>query len=214
MARELEEFRSPSAAAGLIISSTVSIRTFLTAASSDSALAEDLREMSASLAVQSTVPYESLRRIWFGSGRDVRPSLSMLLSGSNFVFTSPKPREKSKELQLMLEKLEEAAERKAYQKLVQDITPPRTTFEEPFSSYKDQLGFGMHVVVAMFTGYLVGYAAFRALLGNSAAMSAAGGILGLVLAMLVETLLFIIRSSTIPSSSPSSIKMMSYKKNQ
>ncbi|KAF2538467.1 hypothetical protein F2Q68_00021532 [Brassica cretica] len=47
----------------------------------------------------------------------------------------------------------------------------------------------------MFTGYLVGYASFRALFNRNPALSAAGGILGLVLAMLVETLLFIIKTS-------------------
>ncbi|KAL0326659.1 UNVERIFIED_CONTAM: hypothetical protein Sangu_1743900 [Sesamum angustifolium] len=55
----------------------------------------------------------------------------------------------------------------------------------------------------MFTGYLLGYAAFRALFSHSPAMSAAGGILGLVGAMLVETLLFIVRSSNQDRRSPS-----------
>uniref|UniRef100_A0A3Q7IJ58 Uncharacterized protein n=1 Tax=Solanum lycopersicum TaxID=4081 RepID=A0A3Q7IJ58_SOLLC len=47
---------------------------------------------------------------------------------------------------------------------------------------------GLHVGIAMFTGYLMGYFAFRALFYHSPAMSAAGGILGLVIIMLVETL--------------------------
>ncbi|KAJ8568223.1 hypothetical protein K7X08_020945 [Anisodus acutangulus] len=55
---------------------------------------------------------------------------------------------------------------------------------------------GLHVALTMFTGYLVGYYAFRALFCHSPAMSAAGGILGLVIGMLVETLLFIIRTSS------------------
>ena len=40
-----------------------------------------------------------------------------------------------------MRKLEEAAERKAYDELVKDITPKKPV-NEPFSSYKDQLGFG------------------------------------------------------------------------
>ncbi|WMV43362.1 hypothetical protein MTR67_036747 [Solanum verrucosum] len=56
---------------------------------------------------------------------------------------------------------------------------------------------GLHVGIAMFTGYLMGYFAFRALFNHSPAMSAAGGILGLVIAMLVETLLFIIKTSSL-----------------
>lgn len=96
--------------------------------------------------------------------------------------------------------MEEVAERKAYDELVKDITPKKGV-EEPFSSYKDQLGFGLHVVLTMFTGYLVGYAAFRALFGHSPVMNAAGGILGLVVGMLVETLLFIVRASTMEKKS-------------
>lgn len=48
---------------------------------------------------------------------------------------------KSEELKARLKKLEDIAERKAYQELVKDITPPKDV-QEPFSSYKDQLGFG------------------------------------------------------------------------
>ncbi|KAK4400500.1 hypothetical protein Sango_1156100 [Sesamum angolense] len=187
---------------GLIISITDTIRSFLTTASTDSRLPEDLRDLSSSLIMHSTVPYKSLKTIWFGSECETRPDVSSLLSGSTFVFTSPKPREKSEELKLRLKKLEEAAERKAYEELVKDITPKKGV-EEPFSSYKDQLGFGLHVVLTMFTGYLLGYAAFRALFSHSPAMSAAGGILGLVGAMLVETLLFIVRSSNQDRRSPS-----------
>ncbi|KAK4422973.1 hypothetical protein Salat_1879900 [Sesamum alatum] len=201
---------------GLIISITDTIRSFLTAASTDSRLPDDLRDLSSSLIMHSTVPYKSLKTIWFGSERETRPDVSSLLSGSNFVFTSPKPREKSEELKLRLKKLEEAAERKAYEELVKDITPTKGV-EEPFSSYKDQLGFGLHVVLTMFTGYLLGYAAFRALFSRSPAMSAAGGVLGLVGAMLVETLLFIVRSSNQDRRSPSptsSSSTLRIKKNQ
>lgn len=102
---------------------------------------------------------------------------------------------------------------------------------------------GLHVALIMFTGYLVGYALFRALFRHDPIMvfagylfnlraillisdisntviysainffflsfsqSAAGGILGLVFGMLVETLLFIIRSSNYDNrSSPSKLK--------
>lgn len=40
-----------------------------------------------------------------------------------------------------LQKLAEILERNAYAELVKDITPKKET-NEPFSSYKDQLGFG------------------------------------------------------------------------
>ncbi|XP_042059786.1 uncharacterized protein LOC121804361 [Salvia splendens] len=213
----LSPITSTGGSGDLIVSTTDAMRSFLTISSTDSRLSEDLRHLSSSLSLQSTASYQSLRTIWFGSESGSRADLSSLLAGSNFVFTSPAPRQKSEELKARLRNLEEAAERKAYHKLVKDITP-RKPVNDPFSSYKDQLGFGLHVVVTMFTGYLVGYAAFRALFGQSPATSAAGGILGLVGAMLVETLLFILRysdlgseSSSASTSRPSNLKI---KKNQ
>ncbi|KAF5942282.1 hypothetical protein HYC85_019924 [Camellia sinensis] len=205
---------------GLIISNTETIRSFLITASNDPLLSLDLRKTASDLSVQPSMPYKSLRSVWFASLPSTRPDLLCLFSGSDFVFTSPKPREKSEELKARLRKLEEVAERKAYQELVKDITPRKET-DEPFSvlqrsarfwclcptgpkHYTQEVGYtmtrhepclGLHVALTMFTGYLVGYAAFRALFSHSPVMNAAGGILGLVCAMLLETLLFIIRTS-------------------
>ncbi|CAN1145874.1 hypothetical protein LINPERHAP2_LOCUS14932 [Linum perenne] len=185
---------SPSDSPGLVVKKQDHIQSFLLSASSEPGLPQDLKDLASSLLSQDNVPYAPLRRIWFKSQPSSRPELIFLFSGCEFVFSSPKQRERSDELKARLRKLEELAERKAYQELVKDITPKREA-NEPFSSYKDQLGFGMHVGLVMFTGYLVGYAAFRALFDRSPAMSAAGGILGLVGGMLVETLLFIIKAS-------------------
>ncbi|KAK3029905.1 hypothetical protein RJ639_038528 [Escallonia herrerae] len=200
-----------SATAGLTISATEALRSFLTSAASNTALSSDLRSTASSLSLRPSVPYKSLRSIWIASDPSTRPGLASILSGSQFVLTSPKPREKSEELKVRLKKMAENAERKAYQELVKDITP-RKGVDEPFSSYKDQLGFGLHVVLTMFTCYLVGYAAFRALFGHSPVMNAAGGILGLVCGMLIETLLFIIRTSSLERRSASSTSEL--KKNQ
>ncbi|KAL1348175.1 hypothetical protein AAHE18_07G060800 [Arachis hypogaea] len=205
---------------GLVISTTESIRVFLSGASQDPNLSHHLRHTSADLLSQSELSYEPLRSVWMASDPSTRPELTQLFSGTRFVFSSPKPRQKSEELKSRLKKLQDLAERKAYQELVKDIAPKKEV-EEPFSSYKDQLGFGLHVVVTMFTGYLVGYAAFRALFNHSPAMNAAGGILGLVVAMLVETFLFIIRSSNLDASKTrssqtpkSAFSTSSLKKNQ
>ncbi|CAI8604207.1 unnamed protein product [Vicia faba] len=179
---------------GLVLSTTNSIRVFLTGASTDPTLSSQLRQTSSDLLLHSEIPYKPLRAVWIASDPSTRPELTRLLSGTGFLFSSPKPREKSEELKARLKKLQDLAERKAYKELVKDIAP-KEDVQEPFSSYKDQLGFGLHVIVTMFTGYLVGFAAFRALFDHSPAMNAAGGILGLVGAMLVETFLFIIRSS-------------------
>lgn len=50
---------------------------------------------------------------------------------------------------MRLKKLQEDVDRKAYNELVKDITPKKGV-EEPFSSYKDQLGFGKHFLLAVY----------------------------------------------------------------
>ncbi|KAJ6389036.1 hypothetical protein OIU77_027397 [Salix suchowensis] len=201
---------------GLRISMTEPIRSFLLSASKEVEVPRELQDLALNLSSQNNLHYKSLRSIWIRSPPSTQPpDLIRLFSGSNFILSSPIPREKSEELKARLRKLEEMAERNAYAELVKDITPRKNT-DEPFSSYKDQIGFGLHVVLIMFTGYLVGYAAFRALFGHSPAMSAAGGILGLVLGMLVETLLFIIRTSETsnPDRRPTTSNTSKLKKNQ
>ncbi|XP_062200169.1 uncharacterized protein LOC133902866 [Phragmites australis] len=195
---------------GLAVTATDPIRSFLFSAAASGDLAADLRGLASSLSSEPALPYRSLRAIWCASSPAARPPLRGLLRGTQFVLPSPKPREKSDELKARLEKLREMQERREYAELVRDVAPAsKEGSPEPFSSYKDQIGFGLHVVFVMFTGYLVGFAAFRALFNNSTVLNAAGGIIGLVGGMLVETALFIIRSSSkeLTSSVPRSKKV-------
>ncbi|XP_077213053.1 uncharacterized protein LOC143848114 [Tasmannia lanceolata] len=184
----------PSQLNGLVVANNETIRFFLRSVAENQDLKDELRRIASDLLSQDLLPYKSLRSLWFESPTSVRPKLLHLFSGSDFVFSSPKPREKSEELKKRLIKLTELVERNEYKELVKDIKPRKQTVE-PFSLYKDQIGFGLHVLVTMFTGYLVGYATFRALFDHSAAMNIAGGTFGLVCAMLLETVLFIIRAS-------------------
>lgn len=154
------------------------------------------------------VPYKLLRDAWFAAPPSSRPRWRHLLCGSTFIFKSPQPREKSDELKARLVQLQDIAERKAYQDLVKDVIP--NSNEEYFSSYKDQLGFGIHVVVIMFTGYLAGHILFRSQFGSSPVLHAAGGISGMVVGMLVETMLFIIRASNVDGVK-SKVKKASYR---
>ncbi|KAB8086535.1 uncharacterized protein [Oryza sativa Japonica Group] len=184
-------------ASGLVVAATDPLRAFLASAAASHDLPADLRDLASSLAARSAVPYRSLRDIWCAASPGARPPLRRLLHGADFLLSSPKPRDKSDELKARLDKLREMQERKEYAELVRDVAPPaKEDSPELFSSYKDQIGFGLHVVLIMFTGYLVGFVAFRALFNNSPVMNAAGGILGLVGGMLMETVLFIIRSSS------------------
>ncbi|GKU95771.1 hypothetical protein SLEP1_g9091 [Rubroshorea leprosula] len=195
---------NPHGISGLAISVTESIRSFFLSASWDPHLPLELRGFASNLSSQSNVTYKQLRNIWINTTAESRSDFRQLFSASDFVFSRPKSREKSEELKARLRKLAELGEFK-------DIAPKKN-MNEPFSTYKDQLGFGFHVVLTMFTGYLVGYLAFRALFNHSPVMNAAGGIMGLVFGMLLETLLFIIRTSDHGLRSPPPTSRM--KKNQ
>uniref|UniRef100_A0A0D6R5B2 ATPase, vacuolar ER assembly factor, Vma12 n=1 Tax=Araucaria cunninghamii TaxID=56994 RepID=A0A0D6R5B2_ARACU len=188
---------------GLVLRSNSAIQKFLEVAAFSSSTGSSEILLSAKRYLSSDeVPYTVIRDIWFQMEPSQRPQFSSLLGGVTFVLESPKPREKSKELKERLQRLQEMADRKAYDALVRDVTLKEED-KEYFSSYKDQLGFGLHVIAVMFTGYLVGYMAFRALFGHDSVMSVAGGILGLVSGMLLETILFIVRSSAYEMSSTS-----------
>eukprot|EP00250_Pteridium_aquilinum_P021457 c25130_g1_i1 orf=316-945(-) len=175
------------APSGLLLSGTPTIREFLQSTSQHTGLLQSHPN--------SPVPYKLLRDAWFDAPPSTRPCWRLLLSGSTFIFNSPQPRQKSNELKARLARLQDIAERKAYQDLVKDVVPKQNEEMEYFSSYKDQLGFGIHVVVIMFTGYLAGHILFRSQFGGSPVLHAAGGIFGMVVGMLVETMLFIIRAS-------------------
>lgn len=86
----------PGAAGGLIVATSKSIRSFLLSAASDSGprLSPELRELASDLSSKPSVPYKSLRSIWSALPVGSRPSLTRLFAGSEFVFSSPKPREK------------------------------------------------------------------------------------------------------------------------
>lgn len=79
---------------GLVILATDSIRSFLTEASISTDLSQDLKNLASSLSQKPSVPYKSLKSIWIGCDPKIRPNILCLFSGSEFVFNSPKPREK------------------------------------------------------------------------------------------------------------------------
>ena len=79
---------------GLVIFATDSIRLFLSGAVKDPNLTEEFRKTASDLVRQSNVPYAPLRGIWMASDPSVRPDLMRLFAGTQFLFTSPKPREK------------------------------------------------------------------------------------------------------------------------
>ncbi|CAI7735098.1 unnamed protein product [Closterium sp. NIES-54] len=143
--------------------------------------------------------------------------LHEVLEGSHVLLPAPpEPPKKSAELEARLAALKEAEEQRQYRELVRDVVPKGAKGrgaiggaggvddEDDFggqggssylASYREQLGFGMHVVGVMFTCYLLGHFAASALIKDQPALHPVGGAVGLIFGMLLETTLFIIRTT-------------------
>ncbi|KAL4199761.1 hypothetical protein AMTRI_Chr03g146440 [Amborella trichopoda] len=132
---------------GLVIKSNKTLISFLLDASQLQTLSADLRTVAEDLSSKDSIPYKTLKDLWLSMPCSERPSLLSLLFSSEFLLQSPKPREKSEELKERLRKLAEDAEKKAYDDLIKDIAPKKQ--EEPFSSYRDQIGFGTSLKLLM-----------------------------------------------------------------
>eukprot|EP00897_Mesotaenium_endlicherianum_P001587 jgi/Mesen1/1456/ME000132S00396 len=195
----------PPLASGLQLKSTPRLCQLLRDADKVSTLTEDQRELIEKYRTYSPgsfIPFKLLQSLLeaLRSGTRIAdeqgPWLHEFALGSGLHLPPPKPREKSKELTERLAKLKEAEERRQYRELVKDVTLQERRLEdrEYLSTYKDQLGFGIHVVAIMATGFVAGYVGMKALYPDQMALRALGGVLGLVAGMFVEVFLFIIHS--------------------
>ncbi|KAG0608336.1 hypothetical protein M758_8G097800 [Ceratodon purpureus] len=151
-----------STANGLVLRSCPNIQSLLSTAARSQVLSSELRDAALQYVEADVVPYPVIRDVWVQLTPGYGVPFHQVLAGSSFVLESPKPREKSKELKDRLARLQELADKKAYSELVKDVTNnDRHEDREYFSSYKNSLGFGLHVLVIMFTGYMFGYAIVR-----------------------------------------------------
>eukprot|EP00271_Cylindrocystis_brebissonii_P001147 TRINITY_DN11454_c0_g1_i2.p1 TRINITY_DN11454_c0_g1~~TRINITY_DN11454_c0_g1_i2.p1 ORF type:complete len:359 (-),score=58.87 TRINITY_DN11454_c0_g1_i2:1069-2145(-) len=148
------------------------------------------------------IPYSLLRRIamqFRHTGQSEKATwLHCQLKGSELLLPRPKPKEKSEELKARLAKLQDAVDRKEYAKMVADVAGVEEEDRDGsifMGTTKDQLGFGLHVMAIMFTGYMFGFYMFRSQFPDQAMMHSMGGILGLIAGMLLEVVLFIIQAS-------------------
>ncbi|KAL2613324.1 hypothetical protein R1flu_025016 [Riccia fluitans] len=182
------------AAGGLKLQNTEKLRDFLKNVAGSTKASEDCRKNMLKYTQETAVPYEVIREAYSIASGEVTP-IDELLAGSTFALEKPKPREKSEELKARLQKLQEALDQKAYDALVQDVTKSSDYEPEVFSSFKEQLGLGLHVLVTMFTGFAFAYSIFRSQFPDNPAVHAAGGALGLIVGMLLETVLFIVRDA-------------------
>jgi len=108
---------------------------------------------------------------------------------------------KSAALQERLSKLQRDLDEKQYSEMVSDITvgerQARDAAQSNYGSYKQQISWGVHVLVMMGTLYAVGHVAGGALNPNPA-YKAVGGLIGLIAALLLEATLLILRTGFAP----------------
>lgn len=124
--------------------------------------------------------------------------------GGELLVASPSEREKSPELKARLAKLQKQLEAQQYAAMVKDITQKEldnaARAETSLVTYKDQLGFGVHVLVLMGSLYAVGHWLGRSI-SDKPVHHVMSGLVGLVLALLVEAWLYIIRTGYTPAPS-------------
>ena len=110
--------------------------------------------------------------------------------------------EKSPELASLLEELQRRLEQRRYDDMVRDVTARERLAEAAkdtsLSAYKEQLRFGAHVISMMAVFSLLGYfASFRLFpQADRVAARLLCGVVGMFTAMVVETVLFVIRDGS------------------
>eukprot|EP00775_Hariotina_reticulata_P013375 gene13375-13502_t len=122
------------------------------------------------------------------------------VTGSSLVLPKPPVRQRSKQLQQRLVKLQEQIDEQRYTAMVADVTTAEqraaAALSDPFfPTTKLQLSFGMHVIVTMGAFFALFYYAGRFLMPENKTLAALLGALGLTAGLLLETTLLIIRQN-------------------
>eukprot|EP00884_Botryococcus_braunii_P004676 jgi/Botrbrau1/14209/Bobra.0291s0014.1 len=160
----------------------------------------ETRVAAESLISEEHIPWTKFRTV-FQAARQAKlcnGALQQACREGGIVLPSPVPRQRSPQLVERLAHLQKTLEQQKYDRMVQDVTAAERAAQEAkesaFVTYKQQLGFGVHVLVMMGTLYAVGHAAVSTATHNKA-LRPVGGLIGMILAMIVETLLYIIRTN-------------------
>mmetsp|Transcript_8917 Transcript_8917/g.29488 ORF Transcript_8917/g.29488 Transcript_8917/m.29488 type:complete len:212 (+) Transcript_8917:58-693(+) len=195
-------------AAGLQLGLTDAIReTLLEAAghpSVDKATREEARSSMEGTKVSMRLlkaVCEELRPLRQRAGMD-GPYMHKIAAGSGLALDKPPVREKPPELVARLKRLQEAEDQRKYDSMVEDVTKAEreaVAIAEGggMRTYKEQLGFGLHVIAMMGTCFAIGHVGARGLRDDPVIRMLAG-VLGAAMGLLIETLLLIIRSSRLP----------------
>ncbi|KAI7844614.1 hypothetical protein COHA_001706 [Chlorella ohadii] len=192
----------------MLLRLTPQLRQVLQEAAGDESLPKDLREAAAAGAASgaAAVPWDTVKTVVRHAqerkGADAAPSLEQVCAGSGIAFPEPrKPAGKPPELVKRLEELKARLEQQRYDAMVADVTQDEqraaAAREGGLVTYKQQISFGVHVLAMMAAFYAFGHVAGMAITSNRAAHPFIG-LLFMVGALVMETVLFIIRTSVPP----------------
>ncbi|KAF6254542.1 hypothetical protein COO60DRAFT_312342 [Scenedesmus sp. NREL 46B-D3] len=128
-----------------------------------------------------------------------RQPAQVTCQGASLVLPSPPTRQRSKQLEEHLSKLQDKVDQQRYAAMVADVAQQEqqaaAAAQDPFfPTTKLQMSYGLHVLATMGAFSVLGYYAGRLLL-NSNAWAAVLGALGLAAGLLLETSLLIIRTN-------------------
>ncbi|KAL4859082.1 hypothetical protein ACK3TF_000861 [Chlorella vulgaris] len=178
-------------------------------AGSDPTLPHELKAQAAAACVAGaggSVEWGAIKAIVHHSkqqkGADAVPPLDELCRGSSIAFPQPRKREAMPpELQRRLQQLKARLEQQQYDAMVADVTQDERRAaalrEGSLATYRQQISFGIHILAMMAAFYAFGHVAGMALSSNRA-MHPLFGLVGMVLAMLLETVLYILRTTMPP----------------
>ena len=162
------------------------------------ALPADLRSDAERHADRDLVPWRLLHRACkaLREAEQPAPWLHILARSGGLHLPTPERAARSEELEARMGKLRSRAAEREYQALVQDVTRNEREERErvPVSSALREVGFGVHVLTVMAACFVASLIAGRRAFTEPAAqvLFAAAGML---VALLVETGLFVIRDS-------------------
>lgn len=195
-----------------LLSVTPAIRSAVEALAGSAAAGDDadLVGVVARLGGADHATLAELRAVAAGTRAHLAPAearwLHELIVGSTLVSAPTKaaPRARDPELARRLERLENARQNQEYARMVRDITSKDVHKEREaneIASYKASMGVGVNMLVSVATMFTAGWFVTKNALGAGPTdvLPIIGGLLSAAATLLLETWLFVIRTSRVDS---------------
>ncbi|PSC76566.1 Thymic stromal cotransporter [Micractinium conductrix] len=189
----------------MLLKLTPGLNRLLEEAAADQTLSQDLRAAAGAGAAAGASQWDTVKAAADAARArgDVVPTMQELCRGGGLAFPDrPKPVGKPPELQKRLDEARAKLEQQQYDRMVRDVTQHERAAaaarEGGLSSYRQQMSFGVHVLAMMAAFYAFGHAAGMGITSNKTAHPFVG-LLFMVCALVLETTLYIIRTTVPPT---------------